>query len=1832
MTIGRVSQAIVSFAPLWQAQEAVNLLDEKLLLEKYPLFVTNLKADPLCGEDKLLSILPDPRLVQTSTVREDLSTSSSRVIQKLCPSSHCLPTKVEIPESHHSPPPQQVSLQHSLQISPPAATRPIFAVKVTRIAKTVSEDTVSDLFQRHGKLVGKPKIHNSKNRYAWVNFDKLQSAEDAVRHLNNFCLDGWPITVKKGLTCSALSGSSVATSSPMKAVSALSGSNVVPSSPMKAVSALSCPYSPPKKSEKVQENKAGDVWSLTEYQLTIPLISSKGADRVQNASVSDLLIRIKYAIEDCKSKCSEQLSQLQAKKDDIRIPKNCEINLFLKLEADKKALSHELIELESRHIEFSTFCEHLHKNASSISGSNLEKRFHRECVRFERGLPIYSHRREILEMIRKNQVSILIAETGSGKSTQLIQYLYDADFSTNGTIVCTQPRKVAAMSLAKYVSSEMLESLGIVVGYKTGIRGKFCDQTKLLYMTDHTLLNECVADATFSKYSCLIVDEAHERSLNTDVLLAFIKRCLPHRPDLRVIITSATIDPQNFIEYFGQCCPVKRVAGRTFPVDVTYCPPIDNQSPTTKGMAKYVFEAVNLVSELHINEPGGDILVFLTSPGEVEQACQALEKYNQATAVILPLHGKLQPEEQQKVFQDYQQRKIVFSTNVAETSVTIPGMKYIVDSGVAKELCFDAKKNMNSLEVRPISKSSAEQRKGRAGRTSAGKCYRLYSEETYNGMSERMLPEILRVALAGTVLKLYELGITDVLSFDFIEKPEDVALRSAVDTLEFLGAISDGKLSDIGKIMASLPIDPRLSKIILDGLHEGVGIEAIASVSISTLAGTIFFRGGTEEMKERSDLLKSTFSHSHGDQMTHLLAYSKWMSQSHTDRNTWCVENSVNAKSMRIIRETIKDLMDILSRELHISLSAVQMSLRNAEEKLPKLFFKAFANNLCAFLGHEKIGYFNPNFPEEKFVIFPGSSLCHLNHYPPLIVYEKTLKTSQHFLLQTLPVQEDWVKEAMQSGMIKCHPTSYDRFKQLEVVQFTVSGLGAHVLLLVVKKQREIMKQATETSPQQVQFVASPEQGLLKVFVQPRFHEHLQVYLHKYIENIKEDLKKFRAETGATADEDNVRVLIGCGGSIVDVLMPNQYRTLVVKGPLVGTWPEEIEEKLTACGTIERQKLGKFKVESRLFITYRNAKDAEKAVKVVTPAGVTIKPQLSRKQDGLTVSSLSLKIEWSRRTRKNFVNIDFNTDYAATILSCLSMSNTTIGGSLVRFRPSKYNPGHIFAQNIPPHLTEKVVKDELSVSLAQLGYDAGSYQVIFSYSEKFESTPEELQSCEEELHKLVSPTVSKDRYTLNLLYPKDFHKLYIAYINFQNLDEGLNTMSALERAYIYNKPIQVCLSLSSTIRYSSSLYAAVESSLLQATSVVHADYKSVKVSDKKYGDGNVLVKITSDDLTEYVAALNKLNSVLQPHVIECVTPMLSEYMRSKRCEEESSRIETLTSTVIRRDFRMKCLKIFGTEANTTKAISEFDCCLSFVHDGTKYIEVELKKSGRPPGLFKYLITTFGLDLHLLIGKEGISMARVDLRNQLLILFATEAGHQLVSDIIDHFTQTNAQSVQQKHTSLTEVECCACYTSIDKPEDIYRLEFCGHAYHLECIESQLARNTVVVPVVCVAEGCSEPFMWKDFESLHALKKMDLRDIITESRRSYVSNNQDTVRNCPTPDCSMVYTVSGNSECFLCSHCGVIICTKCHKTFHNGLTCETNASVSNSDPSFERWLLEDRNARKRCPKCEAPIEKIDGCANVTCRQCRSHICWKCLAFFLTDQECYAHLRANHNGMYV
>uniref|UniRef100_A0ACD5WQG8 Uncharacterized protein n=1 Tax=Avena sativa TaxID=4498 RepID=A0ACD5WQG8_AVESA len=398
----------------------------------------------------------------------------------------------------------------------------------------------------------------------------------------------------------------------------------------------------------------------------------------------------------------------------------------------------------------------------------LHKMMLRESRRLNEGLPIYAYRRKILNHIFHNQVIILIGETGSGKSTQLVQFLADSGLAADGSIVCTQPRKIAAAALARRVDEESngCYTDNFVLSYSTFFNCQDFN-SKIIFCTDSCLLHHCMNDVGLDDISYIIIDEAHERSLNTDLLLALIKTKLLDRVDLRLVIMSATADADRLSDYFYGC-QTFHVKGRNFPVEIKYVPDVSveasvNTVPNSLrdacATASYLNDVVRLVSIIHKNEEEGAILAFLTSQLEVEWAC---ENFSDSSGMVLPMHGKLSQVEQSRVFKSYDgKRKIIFCTNMAETSLTIKEVRYVVDSGLAKESRFVPSSGLNILKVNWISQSSANQRAGRAGRTGPGKCYRLYSESDFSMMEVHQEPEIRKVHLGTAVLRILALGVKD---------------------------------------------------------------------------------------------------------------------------------------------------------------------------------------------------------------------------------------------------------------------------------------------------------------------------------------------------------------------------------------------------------------------------------------------------------------------------------------------------------------------------------------------------------------------------------------------------------------------------------------------------------------------------------------------------------------------------------------------------------------------------------------------------------------------------------------------------------------------------------------------------------------------------------------------------------------------------------------------------------------------------------------------------------------------------------------------------------------
>ncbi len=444
-------------------------------------------------------------------------------------------------------------------------------------------------------------------------------------------------------------------------------------------------------------------------------------------------------------------------------------------------------------------------------------------VSYPEQLPVSQERERILAAIRDHQVVVVAGETGSGKTTQLPKMCLELGRGVHGLIGHTQPRRIAARAVAERIAEEVGSPLGEDIGYAVRFHDQVSDASYVKVMTDGILLAEIQSDRLLSRYDTIILDEAHERSLNIDFLLGYLKQLLPRRPDLKLVITSATIDPQRFADHFGGA-PVLEVSGRTYPVEVRYRPMVADGDQDDRDLMTAICDAVDEVSA----EGPGDVLVFLSGEREIRDAADALRRTVAEDTEVLPLYARLSAAEQHRVFAPRQgRRRVVLATNVAETSLTVPGIRYVVDPGTARISRYSQRTKVQRLPIEAVSQASARQRAGRCGRVEAGICVRLYSEEDFDGRPEFTEPEILRTNLASVILQMTALGLGDIAAFPFVEPPESRSIRDGVQLLTELGALADGRLTPVGRQLAQLPLDPRLARMVVEADRNGVLAEVL---------------------------------------------------------------------------------------------------------------------------------------------------------------------------------------------------------------------------------------------------------------------------------------------------------------------------------------------------------------------------------------------------------------------------------------------------------------------------------------------------------------------------------------------------------------------------------------------------------------------------------------------------------------------------------------------------------------------------------------------------------------------------------------------------------------------------------------------------------------------------------------------------------------------------------------------------------------------------------------------------------------------------------------------
>ncbi|KAI4154477.1 MAG: hypothetical protein LQ340_001667 [Diploschistes diacapsis] len=666
-----------------------------------------------------------------------------------------------------------------------------------------------------------------------------------------------------------------------------------------------------------------------------------------------------------------------------------------------------------------------------FTGGQLSSRYF-DILRTRRNLPVHSQR--FLNLPHKSRnILVFVGETGSGKTTQIPQFvLFDDLPQSRGKLVaCTQPRRVAAMSVAQRVANELDVTLGEEVGYSIRFDDCTGPKTVLKYMTDGMLLREAMNDHDLKRYSTIILDEAHERTLATDILMGLLKEVALRRPDLKIIIMSATLDAQKFQTYFSiqeQPAPLLAVPGRTHPVEIFY---------TQAAERDYLEAALRTVLQIHASEPEGDILLFLTGEEEIEDACrkinlevdELIRETDTGPMKVYPLYGTLPPYQQQRIFEPAPPknksgrpgRKCIVSTNIAETSLTIDGIVYVVDPGFSKQKVYNPRIRVESLLVSPISKASAQQRAGRAGRTKPGKCFRLYTEDAFKKeLIPQTYPEILRSNLANTVLELKKLGIDDLVHFDLMDPPAPETLMRALEELNYLACLDDeGNLTAMGKLASEFPLDPALAVMLINSPEFYCSNEMLSLTALLSVP-QVFVRPPSQ--RKRADDMKALFAHPEGDHLTLLNVYHAFKgAEAQENQKQWCHEHFLSLRALQSaenVRMQLKRIMETHEIELVSTPFEDKKYYENIRKALVSGFFMQVAKR-------EGTGKTYVTVKDDQSVLLHPSTV--LGQDAEWVLYNEFVLTTKNYIRTVTAVKGEW--------LLDIAPIYYDikEFKEGEV-------------------------------------------------------------------------------------------------------------------------------------------------------------------------------------------------------------------------------------------------------------------------------------------------------------------------------------------------------------------------------------------------------------------------------------------------------------------------------------------------------------------------------------------------------------------------------------------------------------------------------------------------------------------------------------------------------------------------------------------------------------------------------------------------------------------------------
>jgi ATP-dependent RNA helicase DHX8/PRP22 len=1130
---------------------------------------------------------------------------------------------------------------------------------------------------------------------------------------------------------------------------------------------------------------------------------------------------------------------------------------------------------------------------------------------------------------------------------------------------------------------------------------------------------------------------------------------------------------------------------------------------------------------------------------------------------VLPLHGKLSPEEQSAVFEisPNGKRKIVFSTNVAETSVTIPGIIYVIDSGMVKEKFYDAKKNMSILEKKFINQSSANQRKGRAGRTAPGVVHRLYSEDDFNLMEEFKLPEISRIHLDEVILKLIQMGIKDFLEFNFIEKPPQGALEKALETLVNHGAVDKKsmKMTEFGKLVLDLSLPTETTKFLFEGMKNGVFKEVLIIVSMLSVSNSVFWRGNASTEQEALEK-KFSFCHERGDFFTYLNVFNAFFKNS-KNQSKWCAKNFINKKAMSLCQNKMKEINRIWKNNKFIEKipKRIFQTEETVESKIIRAATSAFFSNLCYSNG-QKNGY-NILSLDINAIIHPASSLYISSKDSKILLYHQFSKTSQFFIRDLIETDKSFVIEEVSKEFLE-----KIKLEEKEIHELKISDLGN---LIISKLRTENEIKALE---KQYQCVLNISSNSISTWISKKKQNTLEASLKKIIDTTKSELEKESFKFNI--QEYGIQAIVQGGGMVSDILLNDEFDVISLSKLPKNISKKEIANLFTKFGQIRKIELFESSKHSWGYIHFESKESAKKALNQMDGYhfnNETISVQIKKDSEEMIESVLtkSIDVRWFSGVSSNPVFIKFSSSqnssaqYAAGNFGCvLDKKNEN---SVIIFKPTmdEIEYRKLFSrfgliESISSNRAEEKIEDqdllifykELYTLFEQFGAISQFIEIPMNAKEGRKQNPLKIVRIDyEEIESVKRATQSEKQ----IFHDKILHV---------NADTRYELKISNEMAKFLKKPMNDCFS-EIRKKYGNNIQIKENTGRLNTTIIIKATYYSKEV-----------LKAANNQLS----SIFKFQSVSFP--FEFVDSILS-----KDGEKDLYEIQKKFSVYISREKFATILRVYGNKNNVDDAIKDLNSYLQTLkHKFHKRMKVK-------KGSFKKI---FG-DLNLKTIKEKYQLQDFHFeltKNEITLVGSQDSVFKVVNLI-------NETLLLIKNDQITD-ECDVCMDDIDNG---YKLLLCGHKFCKECIihkiNSSISNFSTEYPIKCPL--CPEIILVKDLENLLSSESMD--QVCSAGFRKYQTQH-DEYSFCITESCSFFKVPSNFFHD--CPKCGKSFCVKCKKLPHSGLTCK---EANDNDFLFERYKLEA--GIKKCPKCQKDIEKNMGCNHMSCIMCKHEFCWICMA---------------------